>query len=107
MANKQFIDVRKRYSTDGSPAAAWDYVYCVDGQEVIVEVHATVTNGWNAPGPMFKQVSKDDVKKAVEDLIEAVTGRGWSPQEPNRLILDEFSVVPIAMKLGWIARRLT
>jgi hypothetical protein len=76
----------------------------VDGEEVFVEVNATVTNRWNAPGAGVKQVSEPEVKHAVEDLIEAEIGKGWSPRKSNRLLLDEFRIKPIAMKLGWIDR---
>jgi hypothetical protein len=92
MLRKTFVDIRKRYGTDGSPCE-YDYVYEVGGQEVLVEVHATVTHIWN--------VGVLEIRQAAEDLIDAKVQKGWSSRQTNRLLLDEFSVRPIAEKLGW------
>jgi hypothetical protein len=97
----EFVEIRRRYE-GGSPAAVADYVYLVDGQEVFVEVDATVTNRWN--GPQDTQVSEGEVKQAAEYLIETDLRKGWSPQKSNRLTLDEDRIKPIALKLGWTAR---
>ena len=103
MTSKEFVRISNRYE-DSRRILASDYVYRVDGQEVFVEVHATVTNQWNAPAPGDKTVSQDEVKQAVEDLIEAEIGKGWCPQKSNRLLLDELSVQPIAIQLSCSAR---
>jgi hypothetical protein len=109
VAKNEFIDIRKWYAKNDSLPSAWDYVYRVDGQEVFVEVHASVIDQWNAPDSKEKdspkeKVSPDDVKRAIVSLIEAKIEKGWSPRNSNRLLLDEFSVKPIALKLGWLAR---
>lgn len=98
MAKKEFKNIRKRYATDGSPCE-YNYVYNVDDEEVLIEVPPKVMHLWN--------VSVPEIQKAAEELIEAKIKEGWSPRESAHLLLDEFSVEPIARKLGWKARRPT
>ncbi len=96
MVAKKFVAVRRRYGTKGSPIQ-YDYIYKVGGQEVSVDVHAIVLNRWN--------VIASDIKQAVELFIETRMEEGWSPGETKHLLLDEFSAMPIAQRLGWKPNR--
>lgn len=102
-ANIKYLGCKKATDESGNELAKSNYFFDVDGQKVPVEVHATVTNFFLIPGSKDKLVSEDEVRQACERLI----GAEWSLEKSAPLVLDEYSVVPVAGSLGWRDRRLT
>ena len=92
MAVKKFVALRKSSGERGTPDR-YVYIYVVKGQEVSIEVSATVLTRWNVVAP--------DIEKAIEILIDTRVKEGWSPAESHDLQLDALSAAPIAEKLGW------
>jgi|SRR5271169_2256852 len=102
-ANIKSVECKKATDENGSELAKSNYFFDVDGQRVTVEVHATVTNFFLVPGSHDKLVSKSEVIQACERLIDT----NCCPERSAPLVLDEYSVMPIAASLGWKDRRLT
>lgn len=98
MARIVFLRIEKKYATDkGSPRGCSDYVHKVGSQEVPVEVQADIMDLWKVGVPEVKQAAK----LLIEN--EAKANRLFGNQ--TRLVLDEFSVKPIAERLGWKPRK--
>lgn len=92
----EFVEMRSLYADDGSPRAATDYIFRVNGALVTVRVH------WDAVQTLGSgQLSPEEVKTAAQELIRAEISR-TDPKENTFFLLDSAAMDRIAERLGWL-----
>jgi hypothetical protein len=103
ITNIRVMRIEKQYETDkGSPLACSNCICNVDGQEVRVEIDGYLMHDWEPGEP--QEPIEPQVMKLVEIFIHHKINQGWSPQQSDRLVLDEKELRPIAKNQHWKPR---
>ncbi len=87
------------YGEDGSPLAATEYEFDLNGSAVTVRVHSDAIQTISG-----EQLAPDEVKVAAKALIEIETEKHVNVVEASPLVLDCGAMFVVARRLGWSSR---
>jgi hypothetical protein len=93
----QFMETRNRYGSDGGSLALQDYLFRVDGREVVVEVQTSALQTLDKG-----QLRCEEVQLAVRTLIEIEIEAGNTGLAS--LVLNEDHMTVVAERLNWRRR---